>query len=82
MDKEISLDLGINAFKDNLINLIGNSQLPIGVTYYVLKDVFNEIQKLYNETLAKEQQELLETLKKEEENNQEEPANEEEKQKV
>lgn len=65
MDKEISLDLGINVFKDNLINLIGNSQLPIGVTYYILKDVFNEIQNLYNETLTKEQQKLLESTKEE-----------------
>ena len=79
---EISTNMNINIFKDNLANLIGNSQLPIGVTYYVLKDVFNEIQNLYNETLAKEQQELLKTLKKEEENNQEELANEEEKQEV
>ena len=71
MDKEkgtiISLNMGINTFKDNLINLVSNSQLPVGVIYYILKDVVAEIEKIYNESLAKEQQELLNKMKKEQE---------------
>lgn len=62
---KVGINTGINVFKENLINLIGNSQLPIGITYYVLKDVFVDIERLYNETLVKEQQEILETSLKE-----------------
>lgn len=64
-NKTISLDFGINVFKDNLTQVINNSQLPIGIVYYVLKDVLSDIQNLYNETLNREKEEILNTLKKE-----------------
>lgn len=64
---DISINTQINIFKENLINLIGSSQLPIGVTYYVLNDVYKTIESLYNETLEKERQELLASVKKEKE---------------
>lgn len=64
---DISINTNINIFKENLVNLIGNSQLPIGTTYYVLKDVFSSIESLYNQTLEKEKQELLKSLSKENE---------------
>lgn len=75
---KVGINTGINVFKENLINLIGNSQLPIGITYYVLKDVFVDIERLYNETLVKEQ-EILETSLKENEDKNEnnEETNEE-----
>lgn len=63
---DISINTNINIFKDNLVNLIGNSNLPIGVTYYILKDIFLEIQNIYNETLNKEQQEILKSISEEE----------------
>lgn len=63
----IGLNTKINMFKDNLITVIGNSQLPIGVTYYILKDVFQNIEMLYNETLEKEKQDLLSSMEKEKE---------------
>ena len=64
---DISINTGMNVFKENLVNLIGNSQLPIGVTYYILKDVFTNIETLYNDVLEKEKQELVTALEKEKE---------------
>lgn len=67
-DKEnqtISLDFGINVFKDNLTQVINNSQLPIGIVYYVLKGILSDIQNLYNETLEREKEKILNTLKEE-----------------
>ena len=63
----IKINTQINMFKDNLVSVIGNSQLPIGVTYYILKDVYNNIEMLYNQTLEKEQQDLLAEMEKEKE---------------
>lgn len=63
---DISMNMNINIFKDNLVNLIGSSQLPIGITYYVLKDIFSNIETLYNQTLEKENQELLKSIEEEE----------------
>lgn len=65
--KDISINTGMNVFKENLINLIGSSQLPIGVTYYVLKDIFQNIEMLYNETLEKEKKDILSSMEKEKE---------------
>ena len=58
-DINISTNMGIDVFKSNIANTIATSQLPVGVIYYVLKDVFNEIQDLYKEVIIKEQQELI-----------------------
>lgn len=64
-------DLGvntlINVFKKNITNVINNSQLPISILYYVVKDVFRDIEQIYNETLEKE----LEEFQKEKEDVQE-----------
>ena len=61
----LSINTNINIFKDNLINLIGNSNLPIGVVYYIIQNISLELENVYNETLVKEQQEILETSLKE-----------------
>lgn len=63
----LSINTNINIFKDNLINLIGNSNLPIGVVYYIIQNISLELENVYNETLVKEQQEILETSLKENE---------------
>ena len=64
---DISINTQMDMFKNNLINVIGDSQLPIGVTYYILKDVYKNIEMLYNQTLEKEQQELVASMEKEKE---------------
>lgn len=74
---DISINTNINIFKENLVNLIGNSNLPIGVTYYILKDIFSEIQDIYNITLEKEKQEMLNSISEEEKKESDEIENEE-----
>ena len=49
-------DLQCNNFRENLLNTINQSQLPITVIYYTFKDILSELEKLYFKTL-KEQQE-------------------------
>ncbi len=55
-------DLGINTlisvFKKNILNVINNSNLPISVVYYVTKDIFRDVEQIYNETLKKELEEF------------------------
>lgn len=46
-----NINLKIVNFSNKLKYLIGTSQLPIGIVYYILKDTFNELQKQYYATL-------------------------------
>lgn len=39
--------------RESLINLINSSQLPLDAKYYVLKDVFREVDKVYYDELKK-----------------------------
>ena len=61
---EIWINTVMQVFKDNLAMTIKNSQLPIGIIYYVFKDVYNDIEKIYNETLEKEKQDILSSMEK------------------
>ena len=54
----------INVFKENVSNVINNSQLPVGVVYYVLKDLFSEVEKIYTKSLQKESEERLAEIEK------------------
>ena len=42
---EIGINTVMQVFKDNLAMTIKNSQLPIGIIYYVFKDVYNDNNK-------------------------------------
>lgn len=42
--------------KEQLINVINNSGLPIGVIHYLLKDISNEVIVEYNKAIAYEKQ--------------------------
>lgn len=48
-------------FRNNLVQVINNAKLPIGEAYYVLKDVFRDVQDAYKEAL-----EAIEAQEKEE----------------
>lgn len=61
---EIGINTVMQVFKDNLAMTIKNSQLPIGIIYYVFKDVYNDLEKIYNETLEKEKQDILSSMEK------------------
>lgn len=53
-------------FRESLTQVIQNSGLDIGIAYFILKDVFSEIETLYYTQLNKE---CLEEAKKINENN-------------
>ncbi len=54
-------------FKQSIKKYIQNSELDIGVVYYILKDIYKEIENLYYTTLNRESMEI--TKQQEKENN-------------
>lgn len=62
MEQKLSIDTNINIFKNNIANVVQNSQLSVGVVYYVLKDVINELQIAYENKLKQEIQNLQSSL--------------------
>ena len=59
---EVSINTGINIFKNNIAEVIGRSQLPVGVLYYTLKDILSEIENIYQGVLQKESEDLAKQL--------------------
>lgn len=51
-------NLQIEQFKQDLQNLIAQSQLPVGVVTLILYQINNEIDKMYLEQVRKEFQEM------------------------
>lgn len=62
----------INNLMANLIKDINESNLPIGITYYILKDILRSVEQQYNNTLGVEEENLkfsqAETNKENDEN--------------
>ena len=54
----------IKYFQQELIQLINNSNLPVGTVYFVLKDSLNEVEKLFNDCIIKESQSTNSETKK------------------
>ena len=52
--------------KEQLINVINNSGLPIGVIHYLLKDISNEVIIEYNRVIAQEKQQQIQQMQEEE----------------
>ena len=48
----------IDNIHQNIINTIQNSGLPIGVMYFIIKSVYQEIEKLYLQQIMTEQSSL------------------------
>ena len=44
----------IEQCKQSIFEVIEKSQLPIGVIYYLFKDISNELNQIYNATLQQE----------------------------
>ena len=42
------------SLKQNIVKLVGESELPVGVVYYILKDLFEDITNVYNQSIALE----------------------------
>lgn len=53
-------NLKLAAFRSQLTDIITNSELSLGITYFILKDVVSQIEKLYQDTLNKEYQTYIE----------------------
>lgn len=53
---EIGFNTKLNNLKNGIINTIGESKLPVGAVYYLLKDILAELNDTYRQTLAIEQQ--------------------------
>lgn len=64
--KEIKGMLILNNLKQQIVDLINNSKLSIDAVYFVLRDIYIEIEKLYQQEVYKEQQQKLEEKNKEE----------------
>lgn len=47
----MDFNLKCDDFKQEIIKKINDSQLPIVATYYILKDLFNQIQQQYYGTI-------------------------------
>lgn len=54
MDSNIGFNTYLNDFKTNMVNEINNSGLPVGVVYYIMKDLLVDVQSAYENTLKKE----------------------------
>ena len=49
----------LNDFKNDLVNTVNKSGLPVGVAYYIIKDLFMEIQNAYEAILKSEKEMAL-----------------------
>lgn len=65
----MNFNLKCDIFKNNLLNIINENQLPIAATYYILKDIFFQIENLYigtiNQAVLNEQQNTITQFKEE-----------------
>ena len=68
---EDSINIKTEEFKQNLYNLINQSNLPISNVYYVMKDVFKELEGIYLNTLQQERIRRQKTKKEENKKEQE-----------
>lgn len=54
MDINKGFNTYINDFKRNLVNEINQSGLPVGIIYYILKDLLHDIEEAYQNVLVNE----------------------------
>lgn len=46
-----NINLSIEELNLNIKKIIEEANLPIGIVYYIFKDIFNEIEKMYYASL-------------------------------
>lgn len=59
--KEIGFNTRCENLKQTLINTINQSNLPIGVVFYIAKSIMSDIESTYYGVLNSEAQETVET---------------------
>jgi len=62
LDVNVGFNTHLYNLKNDLVNTINNSGLPVGVAYYIVKDLFMDIQNAYESTLKKEQEAALKNI--------------------
>lgn len=62
LDVNVGFNTHLYNLKNDLVNTINNSGLPVGVAYYIVKDLFMDIQNAYESTLKKEQEAALKNM--------------------
>ena len=58
MNNQMDISVQTELFKQTLIDTINNSGLPIGMAYYVVKDVFADIDTYYHQYVTKQYEEM------------------------
>lgn len=68
LDTNIGFNSLLNNLKNDLAETIKKSGLPIGIIYYIVKDLLNEITETYKDTLLLEANQQINNDNKNEEN--------------
>ena len=55
---EQNINLMIEDFKDNLVNTINNAGFPPSIVYYILKDVYSNVESSYFNYLNQQRMQL------------------------
>lgn len=58
-DTNIGFNTHLNNLKNDLVTTINKSGFPVGVIYYVVKDLFMDVQFAYENTLKNEKEIIL-----------------------
>lgn len=53
-----NINLMIEDFKDNLVNTINNAGFPPSIVYYILKDVYSNVESSYFNYLNQQRRQL------------------------
>lgn len=61
MENKMDVNLSMEQYKRELIDKINSAPFPIGVTYYLLKDVYNNVESSYFNFINQQSQELFKT---------------------
>ena len=59
LDTNIGFNTHLNNLKTDLVTTINKSGFPVGVIYYVVKDLFMDVQFAYENTLKNEKEIIL-----------------------
>ena len=56
----MNMNLKINSTYQNILNTITEAELPVGIVYFMLKDIMNEVDAAYQASIQLELQQKLE----------------------
>ena len=57
---EQNINLMIEDFKDNLVNTINNAGFPPSIVYYILKDVYSNVESSYFSYIRQQKRQVAE----------------------